>query len=161
MKRRRNGSMNKIRRAILRSGTALALLATGLVRPLVATAAEWNKTAFDAKTLADSIKAIGGTNAQDSKDILIKAPDIAENGAVVPVEVTSRIPNTQAIAILAEKNPFPLVASFDFAAGAEAYASTRIKLGQTSNIRVLVKTADGKFYSALKEVKVTIGGCGG
>ena len=103
---------------------------------------------------------VGAASAQESKDIQIKAPDIAENGAVVPVEVISRIPNTQSIAIVAEKNPFPLVASFAFAAGAEGYASTRIKLGQTSNVRALVKTADGKFYAASKEVKVTIGGCG-
>jgi sulfur-oxidizing protein SoxY len=153
--------MNRTRRTVLRSGAALAALVAGVAKPLSSMAAQWNKAAFDAKTLADALKAIGATNAQASRDISIKAPDIAENGAAVPVEVTSRIANTQSIVIVAEKNPFPLVASFDFAAGAEGYASTRIKLGQTSDVRALVKTADGKFYSASKEIKVTIGGCGG
>ncbi|MGZ8198308.1 MAG: thiosulfate oxidation carrier protein SoxY, partial [Burkholderiales bacterium] len=86
-------------------------------------------------------------------------PDIAENGAVVPVAITSKIPNTQSISILAEKNPFPLAATFDLANGADPYASVRLKLGQTSNVRAIVK-ADGKFYTAVKEVKVTVGGCG-
>jgi len=96
----------------------------------------------------------------DSKDITIKAPDIAENGAVVPVEVTSGIPGTTAIAILAEKNATPLVADFGLMSGAEAYISTRIKMGQTSLVRAVVM-AGGKAYTAAKEVKVTIGGCGG
>jgi sulfur-oxidizing protein SoxY len=95
----------------------------------------------------------------DSKEIAITAPDIAENGAVVPIAVTSRIPNTQSISIIAEKNPFPLAATFDLANGAEPYASVRIKMGQTSNVRAVIK-ADGKFYTAAKEVKVTVGGCG-
>jgi sulfur-oxidizing protein SoxY len=124
-----------------------------------AEAADWNKTGFHAKAVQDVLKSIGATNAMDSRDILIKAPDVAENGAAVPIEVTSRIPNTQSISIVADKNPFPLVASFDFANGAEPYASTRVKVGQTTNVRAIVK-ADGKYYAAVREVKVTIGGCG-
>ncbi len=88
------------------------------------------------------------------------APEIAENGAQVPVTVTSRIANTQSISIIVDKNPFPLSSTFEFAGGAEGYVSTRLKMGQTSNVIAVVK-ADGKFFSASKEVKVTIGGCGG
>ncbi len=77
----------------------------------------------------------------------------------MPIAVTSRIPNTQNISIIAEKNPFPLAASFDIGAGAEGYVSTRVKMGQTSDVRAIIK-ADGKFYTAVKEVKVTVGGCG-
>jgi sulfur-oxidizing protein SoxY len=103
---------------------------------------------------------MGATGAADSKDITIKAPDIAENGAVVPVEVTSGIAGTTSIAIFAEKNATPLIADFDFANGAEGFISTRIKMGKTSLVRAVV-TAGGKTYTSAKEVKVTIGGCGG
>jgi sulfur-oxidizing protein SoxY len=98
--------------------------------------------------------------AAESKDILIKAPDIAENGAVVPVEVTSKIPGTTSIMIFVDKNQNPLIADFEFSNGAEGYVSTRIKMASTSHVRVAVK-AGGKAYTATKEVKVTIGGCGG
>ncbi len=137
--------------------TALGL--AGLFRIGNVFAAAWNKPAFESKAVADALKGIGAANMIDSKDIAITAPDIAENGAVVPVAITSRIPNTQTISIIAEKNPFPLTASFDIANGAEPYASVRIKMGETSNVRAVVK-ADGKFYTAAKEVKVTVGGCG-
>jgi sulfur-oxidizing protein SoxY len=131
----------------------------GLLTARCVEAADWNKTAFESKALNDALKGLGGASAAESRDIIITAPDIAENGAVVPVAITSKIPNTQSISILAEKNPFPLAATFDVANGAEPYASVRIKLGQTSHVRALVK-ADGKFYTASKEVKVTVGGCG-
>jgi sulfur-oxidizing protein SoxY len=125
----------------------------------VAHAATWNKQGFDAKAYTDAVKSLGGANLIESRDITITAPDIAENGAVVPVAITSKIPNTQSIAIIAEKNPFPLAATFDVTSGLEPYASVRLKLGQTSNVRAIVK-ADGKFYTTAKEVKVTVGGCG-
>ena len=106
-------------------------------------------------------QALGGTTATESKDItFVNAPDIAENGAVVPVGVQSKIPKTEMIAILVEKNPNSLSASFMIPEGTEAVVSTRVKMGQTSNIHAVVK-ADGKFYFATKEVKVTLGGCGG
>lgn len=156
--------MNSVRRALLTCSGKLAAtaaaLAAGMLKPIQLLAAEWNRAGFEAKTSAEALKRIGAANAQPSNDILIKAPDYAEDGAVVPIEVTSKIAGTRSIAIVAEKNPFPLVASFVFAAGAEGYASTRIKLAETSNIRVLVKVADGGSYAAVKEVKVTIGGCG-
>ena len=154
--------MNQSRRRFLKvsSGTAAltAAVAAGLVQPGRAEAA-WNKAGFESKAAADALKSLGATGAVESRDIIITAPDIAENGAVVPVAVTSKLPNTESISIIAEKNPFPLAATFDIANGAESYASTRIKLGQTSDVRAVVK-AGGKFFTAAKEVKVTVGGCG-
>jgi len=144
----------------LTAQVAVAAAAAQVVGLETAEAADWNKTGFQAKAVPDAMKSIGAAAPADSRDIVIKAPDIAENGAVVPVEVTSRIPNTQSISIIADKNPFPLVASFEFSGGAEPYASTRVKMGQTTNVRAIVK-ADGKYYAAVREVKVTIGGCGG
>ncbi len=141
-------------------GAWLGLLAAGALRPLRLLAAEWNKPAFDAKALDEALKYVGAANAIDSDQIQLKAPEIAENGAIVPVEVTSRLPGTQAIYIFADKNPQPLVAIFDITPGIEPFISTRIKMGESSKVRVLVKAA-GKFYVATQEVKVTIGGCGG
>lgn len=122
-------------------------------------AAQANRAAFEAKTLDEALKSLGAGSASESKDIVIKAPDIAEDGAIVPIEVTSKIPNTQSISLLVDKNPFPLIATYDFANGAEGFVSTRIKMGETSKVRVLVN-AGGKLYTASKEIKVTIGGCG-
>ncbi len=158
--------INQARRALLKGGCTAGVLAlaasAGLLTPGRVLAAPWNKGAFEAKSIPDALKGLGaGGSAATSADIAIKAPDIAENGAVVPVEVTSQIADTQAIIILSEKNPLPLLANFDFTEGsAQGYVSTRIKLGQTSQVRVVVK-AGGKYYSAAKEIKVTIGGCGG
>lgn len=156
--------MNHARREVLKTGSGVTVLgvlfAAGFLKPNDAIAAEWNKDAFNTKNLADTLKALGGGTATESKDIAMTAPDIAENGAVVPVAVTSNIPKTEAIAILVEKNPSMLAASFELPAGTEPTISTRIKMAQTSNVYVLVK-ADGKFYTAAKEIKVTLGGCGG
>ena len=155
--------MNTGRRSFLKLGggaSALAVAAAaGLLKSAPVAAAEWNQNAFTAKAVNDALKSLGATSMVESKDIIITAPEIAENGAVVPVAVTSKIPNTQSIAIIAEKNPFPLAASFNVAGGGEGYVSTRLKMGETSNVRAVVK-ADGKFYTTVKEVKVTIGGCG-
>lgn len=155
--------MNHPRRLFLRlagsTGALFVAAAAGLLKTGTAWAAAWNKSAFEAKAVAETLKGLGASNLINSKDITITAPDIAENGAIVPVAVTSRIPNTQSIAIIAEKNPFPLAASFDIMAGGDSYVSTRLKMGQTSDVRAVVK-ADGKFYTAVKEVKVTVGGCG-
>jgi sulfur-oxidizing protein SoxY len=156
--------MNFARRTFIKSasaaGTVAVAAAAGLLKPTQVLAAEWNKGAFEAKGVPDALKGIGAAGAAESKDIVIKAPDIAENGAVVPVEVTSKIAGTSDIALLVEKNATPLTADFALSNGAEGYVSTRIKMGQTSNVRVVVK-AGGKAYTAVKEVKVTIGGCGG
>ncbi|MDP1683029.1 MAG: thiosulfate oxidation carrier protein SoxY [Burkholderiales bacterium] len=156
--------MNTKRRTFLKgagaAGTVAVAVAAGLLKPTEVLAAEWNKAAFDAKGMPDALKVLNATGAAVSKDITIKAPDIAENGAVVPVEVTSKIAGTSSIALMVEKNANPLTANFDLTNGADGYVSTRIKMGQTSNVRVVVN-AGGKSYTAVKEVKVTIGGCGG
>jgi len=155
--------MEQGRRQALKTGAGLgmlgALVAAGLITPAEALAQDW-KAAFETRSLADTLKALGGTAAADSKDITITAPDIAENGAVVPVAVASAIPKTESIAILVEKNPNMLAASFTFPAGTDPSVGTRVKMGQTSNVLALVK-ADGKFFVASKEIKVTLGGCGG
>jgi sulfur-oxidizing protein SoxY len=155
--------MNRVRRIFLQSAGwagGVVLATGGMLKSFETWAASWNKPAFEATSLSDTLKGIGATGAVESRDIAVKAPEIAENGAVVPVEVTSRIPDTRTIAIVVEKNPTPLVAEFDLANGAESYVSTRIKMGETSKISAIVKAGD-KVYVASKEVKVTIGGCGG
>ncbi len=156
--------MNHQRRQVLKgagaAGAVGVAMAAGLLKPTAVYAQSWNQAGFEARNLADALKAIGGTGAAESAQITVKAPDIAENGAVVPVEITSAIPGTESIAIVGEKNNLPLVAQFDLMGGAEGFVSTRIKLGSTSNVRAVVK-AGGKMYTAAKEVKVTIGGCGG
>ncbi|NJD33716.1 MAG: thiosulfate oxidation carrier protein SoxY [Betaproteobacteria bacterium] len=156
--------MNTTRRTVLKGATAsgalAALIGAGALRPTHVLAAEWNKAAFEAKDTAGALKGIGAGTPVESKDLILKVPDIAENGAVVPVDVISNIPKTTSIAILVEKNPQPLCSEFDFANGAMAEVSARIKMGQTSLVKAVAK-ADGKFYVAQKEVKVTVGGCGG
>ena len=122
--------------------------------------ADWNKAAFESKDLNAAMSAIAGGAGETSGDIKVKAPDIAENGAVVPVTVTSGIAGTESISILASNNATPLTSSYTMGGGAEGYVSTRIKMGKTADVIALVK-AGGKVYSAKKEVKVTIGGCGG
>lgn len=153
--------INPQRRAALRMTSVFGMaLAAGLLDIQTANAEEWNKNAFEAKNLNDVIKSLGGVTAAASKDVVINAPDIAENGAVVPVAVVSSLPNVQQIAILVEKNPNTLAANFSFPTGTEPGISTRIKMNQTSNVHALVK-ADGKWLLATKEIKVTLGGCGG
>jgi len=155
--------MNALRRNVLKgaagAGTVAVAVAAGLLKPTQALAAS-PRGAFEAKNVGDAMKGMGVSAPADSKDIVIKAPDIAENGAVVPVEVSSGIAGTTAIAIIAEKNATPLVAEFELMGGTQPFVSTRIKMGQTALVRAVV-TAGGKSYTAAKEVKVTIGGCGG
>lgn len=130
-----------------------------LLKPLAALAAR-NDDAFKAKSAVDAMRALGMSGAQESGDIVIRAPDIAENGAVVPIDITSNIPGTTSIAVFIEKNPFPYTGSFDFAAGAVPFVHLRAKIGESTPVRVVV-AAGGKHYTTAKEVKVTIGGCGG
>jgi len=159
--------MDARRRDVLKTGGGVSLLAlvaaAGWLRPgdANAQAAAWNKAAFETHSLDETMKALGGGAPAQSKDIaFVSTPDIAENGAVVPIGVTSSIPKTESIAILVEKNPNMLAAVFDIPAGTDPAISTRIKMGQSSNVYALVK-ADGKYYVASKEIKVTLGGCGG
>ena len=152
------------RRAALKGvgagGVVAAAMAAGLLRPADALA-DWNRGAFESKTVGDALRKLKVAAPIESKDITIRAPDIAENGAVVPIEIQSNVPGTKSLAVLIEKNPFPYAASFDFSQGALPFVALRVKMGETSNVRVVVAGADGKFYTAAKEVKVTIGGCGG
>ena len=157
--------MDSGRRQVLKGTSGAAVLglamAAGLFKPGSAWAQEgWNKAAFETKSLNDVVKAMGGGAAVETKDIVINSPDIAENGAVVPFTISSTVPKTEQVALLIEKNPNILAASFNIPAGTEPWVNTRVKMGQTSNVIALVK-ADGKFYYTTKEVKVTLGGCGG
>ncbi|MFD4840031.1 thiosulfate oxidation carrier protein SoxY [Achromobacter sp. NPDC058515] len=155
--------MDRQRRRVVGLGTVLSLaVAAGILRPSQAWAvqADWNKQAFDAKSMQEVIKALGGGDAAPSDQITLVAPDIAENGAVVPVGAVSKLPNTEQISILVAKNPNALAASFTLPAGTEPEVATRVKMSQTSDVYALVK-ADGKYYTAHKEIKVTLGGCGG
>lgn len=156
--------MDESRRVVLRgagaTGVLAAALAAGLVKPERALAASWNKAAFDAKSALDALKSIGAASTQESGEIVIEAPQIAENGAVVPIEITSKVAGTKSIAVLIEKNPFPLAGQFHFMDGAVPFIKVNVKMGESSIVRVVAE-AGGKYYTATKEVKVTIGGCGG
>ena len=154
--------MEHTRRLFLRSTGGLLglLLAAGFLQPQDVRAEEWNKAAFDTKKLDDLVKVLGGTAAQESAEVIIVAPDIAENGAVVPIGVASKLDQTRSIAILVEKNPNVLAASFTIPEGTLPDVQTRVKMAQTCNVFALVKAAD-KFYYAAKEIKITLGGCGG
>ncbi|MCE5233574.1 MAG: thiosulfate oxidation carrier protein SoxY [Mizugakiibacter sp.] len=161
--------MNLSRRAFLQataSGTALLLVAATGLAPRRAAAAvnplapSDHRPQFEATNLDDVVKQLGGGKAQPSADIDLKAPEIAENGAVVPVEIQSKLPGTRLIAIVSEKNPHALSAAFHIPDGTEPYVSTRVKIAETSNLYALVQTDQGFFY-ANRLVKVTLGGCGG
>ncbi len=156
--------MNTNRRSFLKSSvTASAIgiaVGAGLISPRAVLAA-WPKAAFQATDVNSALSAaLGASNASPSGDIKLKAPDIAENGAVVPVTVTSKIAGTESISIIVAKNATPLAATFNLASNTEGFISTRIKMGKTSDVVAVIK-AGGKLYTAKKEVKVTIGGCGG
>ena len=144
----------------LAGGLAATAAAAGLLTPAQVLAA-WPSKGFNAKDTDAAISAVFGTgSAEASTDITIKAPDIAENGAVVPVSIKTGMTGVEAIAIVAAKNSTPLTAVFNLGARTEANVSTRIKMGKTANVIAYVKAGD-KLYKAEKEVKVTIGGCGG
>ena len=156
--------MDSSRRKVLRGGGGLAVMAlataAGLVKPGSARAMTWNKAAFDTKSFPDAVKALGGPPAVESKDVVLEGPDIAENGAVVQFTINSKLPDTESIAVLVEKNPNTLAANFEIPQGTDPFVTTRVKLAETSKVYALVKS-EGKYYYAAKEVKVTIGGCGG
>jgi len=144
----------------LATGAVGMAVGTGLLTPRISFAA-WSKAAFDATEVSAALSALyGSSDAEGSDKIKIKAPDIAENGSVVPVSVNTDIADVESMSIIAEKNANPLAANFVLGPGAEGYVSTRIKMGKTANVTAVVKAGD-KLYSTSKEVKVTIGGCGG
>jgi sulfur-oxidizing protein SoxY len=137
-----------------------ALVSIGMLKPGAVHAQAFNAAAFQAKGIADTLKALGAAGAIESKEVVIIASDIAENGAVVPVGIRSSLAKTEMMALLVEKNPNGLAGSYDILDGAEAEVQMNIKMGQSSDVVAVVK-ADGKYYMARKEIKVTLGGCGG
>ena len=147
------------RRQILKAAGGFGLMAFGASVSPMAFAA-WNKAAFEAKAMSDVYSALGAGSPSNSSDVQIVASDIAENGAVVPIQAVSKLANTEQISILVEKNPSALAALFNLTSDTLPEVTTRIKMGQTSNVTVLVK-AGGKYFTATKEIKVTLGGCGG
>jgi len=144
----------------LATGAVGMAVSTGLLAPRVSLAA-WSKTAFEATDVNAGLSALYGSSSMTKSDkVKIKAPDIAENGAVVPISVTTSVDDVSSISIFADKNATPLAADFVLGPGTQGYVSTRIKMGKTANVVAVVKAGD-KLYSNSKEVKVTIGGCGG
>ena len=137
---------------------AAAFVAIGLL-PKVAWSAVWNQAAFETTKLTEALTNLGVINAPKSQEIMITAPDRAENGAIVQVEVTSLIPNTEAIVILVENNPTPLIAQFNFFEGTQSFVITRIKMAETSDVTVIVK-AGTQFFMQTKNVVVLENGCG-
>jgi sulfur-oxidizing protein SoxY len=155
--------MNPSRRTGLRTAGSLglyaALAAIGLFEGRPVSAQTFNATLFQAKNLNELIRMLGGASAANSKEILITAPDIAENGALVSVTVRSQLPRTEQISLLVEKNPDPLAATFQLLEGVEPDLRMNVKMAQSGDVIALVK-ADERFFVARREVKVTIGGCG-
>jgi sulfur-oxidizing protein SoxY len=138
---------------------AAALASAGLL-PAHAQAA-WNKAAFEAKNVDDVLKALGVAKPVESKDVNLTAPDIAENGAVVPIAASTTLPNVRQIVFMIEKNPTTLAGTFEFTDAVETSVATRVKMAQTSNVIAVALLGDGRALFAKKEVKVTLGGCGG
>jgi sulfur-oxidizing protein SoxY len=148
-----------LKRSLTASAVGVAAGA-GLLAPQQILAA-WNQAAFEAKEVPNALNALMGSSTTEPSDaIKIKAPDIAENGAVVPITVETTLADVESIAIIASENPVPLVANFNLGKNAQGFVSTRIKMGKTGDVIGVVK-AGGKLHSAQKGVKVTIGGCGG
>lgn len=154
--------MKQERRGFLRAGTSslvlVAATSMGWVKPRLAYAAAWEKEAFENKDLDTVMSSLGSVSPITSNDITIRSPELAENGAVVPVEISSTIPNCGAIAIMIDQNPFPLAAKFEFHNGAMGYVATRLRLAKSTDIRAIIRSS-GKVFSATKPIKVTISGC--
>ena len=155
--------MHTRRDAIFHSAKVAAMLASIGLLPAAALAqgAAYNAAAFEAKNMADLVKAMGVNAPVESKDVTVTGPDIAENGAVVPVGAATTLPGVKRLLLLVEKNPSMLAAMFDITDAIEPSVSTRVKMGQSSNVYAVALMADGKMLFAQKEVKVTLGGCGG
>jgi len=148
------------------SATVAAMLAAagllpGLAQAQAAAAGAFNTAAFSAKNMAELMKAVGAGTPVESKDITVTGPDIAENGAVVPIGASTALPGVKRLLVLVEKNPSVLAAMFDVTDAIDANVATRVKMGQSSNVFAVALMGDGKVLFAQKEVKVTLGGCGG
>jgi len=152
--------MHTRREMMARSVTVASLLAAAGLLPTLAQAA-WLQAAFETKTLADAVKVLGGSAPVLSNDVTVSGPDIAENGAVVPIGVATALPGVKRLLLLVEKNPNVLAAVFGITDAVEANVNTRTKMGQSSNVYAVAMMSDGKVLYAVKEIKVTLGGCGG
>jgi sulfur-oxidizing protein SoxY len=151
----------KQRRLLFKGLLSCSLLAVTSFIPKLALAA-WPKKAFQATSISSAIEQLeNGLKTEKSSKIKIKAPKLAENGSIVWVEVTTTLEDVESISILVEKNPSPLAARFMINPGTEAYIYTRIKMRESSPVIALIKTGDGKLYTAQRNIKVTLGGCGG
>jgi sulfur-oxidizing protein SoxY len=153
------------RRLILKGAVTVALVGLGNIpfglAPVLAAANDkYPEDAFKQKGYADAIKSLYGKTAEPSDKVKLDAPEIAENGAVVPISVSSSLADVTSISILVSENPYALAASYQIPAGTMPSVANRIKMQKTSNVIAIVE-AGGKLYSATKEVKVTVGGCGG
>jgi sulfur-oxidizing protein SoxY len=153
------------RRLILQGAVSVALvglgdLPFGLAPALAAANDKYPEDAFKQKSDADAIKSLYGKTAEPSDKVKLDAPEIAENGAVVPISVSSTLPDVTSISILVAENPNALAASYKIPAGTLPSVANRLKMAKTTNVIAIV-AAGGKLYSATKEVKVTVGGCGG
>ena len=152
--------MQTRREMLTHSATVAGLLATTGMLPATAQAA-WTAAAFESKTMADAVKALGGGAPVESRDITVTGPDIAENGAVVPVGCSTTLPGVKRMMLMVEKNPSVLASVFDVTDAVDASLTTRVKMGQSSNVFAVAMMGDGKVLYAVKEIKVTLGGCGG
>ena len=155
------------RRAVVQAAVASVLAGTALAGTALlnrarasANAAKWPKDAFSQKTEAEAIKALYGKTPEVSDKVNLDAPEIAENGAVVPISVRTALPDVTSIAIVVSENPFPLAAHYPIQGGTTPMVANRLKMAKTSKVIALVASGD-KVFSASKEVKVTVGGCGG
>ena len=162
---RRRDRLVQTRRTVIQGALAGGLAGFAGLVPLTraraaADANKWPKDAFAQKNEADAIKALYGKTPEISDKVSLDAPEIAENGAVVPISVNTTLPGVTSIAIIVSENPFPLAASYPIPAGTAPMVANRLKMAKTSKVTALVE-AGGKIFSASKEVKVTVGGCGG
>lgn len=149
----------KFLRGVVATGSVCAAAAVGLTAPFRVLAARSSK-AFSASGVEEVLAELGVSQTTETSDVIIEAPDVANNGAMVPITIESRIAGTDYIAVIAEKNPFPLIAEFQFEPGADAYVATRIKMMESAPVKAIVK-AQGRVYVSSRTVEVTIGGCGG
>jgi sulfur-oxidizing protein SoxY len=150
------------RRAMLKRSAQVAgmLAALGMLPPCALAQAGWNKVAFEAKSLNDVMKALGGAKPIESKDVILQAPDIEENGAQVPIAASTRLPGVKRLLLLVEKNPNTLSALFELTDAVEPSIAIRLKMEQSSRVYAVVMMGDGRVLYAHKDVSVTLGGCG-
>lgn len=158
-------SVRPSRRGLLQGFALAGLISVGLnalrsVAAFAADAAGWPVEAFKQKAEAEALKSLYGKAAEASDKVKLDAPEIAENGAVVPISVSTSLPNVTSISVMVQENPYALAASYKIPEGTTPAVSNRLKMAKTSNVVAIVES-DGKLYSATKEVKVTVGGCGG